>query len=101
MQQEGSEVRDAYVRCVEIITGMGRFVFSYMGEWCDGVKQGERAIETLESHAAHSTHSTAHAHAGGRRLLLSLNNACLGGSEERGNAAAGCICQFLSNFKDH
>jgi hypothetical protein len=91
MQQKGSDVRDACVRCVEIVTGVNRLVL----EWVGSTHKG-----TLEPHAAHTAH-TAHAtaHASGRRLLLSLDNACLGGSEERGNAAAECLCQLLSNLK--
>ena len=85
-------MRDACVRCVEIVTGVSRLVFGVGGQ------RPQRTLESHATHAAHTAHATAH---GGRRLLLSLDNACLGGSEKRGNAAAECMCQLLSNLKYH
>ena len=76
-------MRDACVRCVEIVTGVSWFVFGVGGQ------RPQRTLESHAAHTAHTTHATAH---GGRRLLFSLDNACLGGSEERGNATAECIC---------
>ena len=81
------------VRCVEIITGVDQFVFGMDGSR----RNGSVELESHATHAAHAAHATAHA--GGRRFLLSLDNACLRGSEKRGNAAIECICQLLSNLK--
>jgi len=74
-------VRDACVKRAEILAGVGQF-FSVVGAVVS--TKGERVAGSLESHAAHAAHATTHAttHAGRRGLLLSLNNACLGGSEE-------------------